>query len=71
MENCLTEREIKVLFYLVQGLTNEEIAKQLNISVHTVKAHLETIYDKLHVSNRVQAAIKVVASDIINLNKKV
>ena len=54
----LTERERNVLYYLVQGYKNNEIGDELNISVHTVKAHLEAIYDKLGVNNRVQAAIK-------------
>ena len=68
MENHLTEREMGVLFYLAQGLTNEEISEKLHISVHTVKAHLEAIYDKLAVSNRVQAAMKAVVLDLIDLN---
>lgn len=68
MENKLTERERNVLFNLGQGLTNEEIANKLHISVHTVKAHLEAIYEKLSVSNRVQAAIKGVGLGLIDLN---
>ena len=68
MENHLTEREMNVLFYLAQGLTNEEIAEKLHISVHTVKAHLEAIYDKLAVVNRVQAAMKAVVLGLIDLN---
>ena len=68
MEKHLTEREMSVLFYLTQGLINEEIAEKLHISVHTVKAHLEAIYDKLAVSNRVQAAIKAVILGLIDLN---
>lgn len=68
MEKHLTEREMSVLFYLTQGLINEEIAERLHISVHTVKAHLEAIYDKLAVSNRVQAAIKAVILGLIDLN---
>ena len=67
MENHLTEREMGVLFYLAQGLTNEEIALKLHISVHTVKAHLESIYYKLKVANRVQAAMKAVALGIVDL----
>jgi DNA-binding CsgD family transcriptional regulator len=43
----------------------------LHISVHTVKAHLEAIYDKLGVSNRVQAAIKAVKLELINIKKLV
>lgn len=71
MENCLTEREMNVMFYLVQGLTNDEISKKLHISVHTVKAHLEAIYDKLSVTNRVQAAMKAVLLGFIDLKAMV
>ena len=71
MKNILTQRELSVVNYLTQGLTNEEISNKLNISVHTVKAHLESAYEKLEVSNRVQAAIKVVALGLIDLNSVV
>ena len=57
MEN-LTEREREVLFLLLRGLNNKEISKKLFISNHTTKAHVASIYKKLGVSNRVQAAIK-------------
>ena len=67
MEVYLTEREKNVLFYLVKGFTNDEIAGKLHISVHTVKAHLEAIYEKMDVSNRVQAAMKAVALGLINV----
>jgi DNA-binding NarL/FixJ family response regulator len=69
MEEILTEREKNVLSNLAQGLTNQEIAGKLHISVHTVKAHLEALYDKLAVTNRVQAAIKAVTLDLIDLNR--
>lgn len=68
MDFHLTERENNVLLNLSQGLTNVEIAKKLHISVHTVKAHLEAIYDKLGVANRVQAAMKAVVLGLIDLN---
>lgn len=68
MERNLTEREMNVLFYLAKGLTNDEIANILHISVHTVKAHLEAIYEKLEVKNRIQAAIKSVRLGLININ---
>ena len=57
MEN-FTEREREVLFLLLRGLKNKEISKKLFISNHTTKAHVASIYKKLGVSNRVQAAIK-------------
>ena len=71
MDCHLTEREKNVLLNLAQGLTNEEISANLHISVHTVKAHLEAIYDKLAVSNRVQAAMKAVVLGLIDLNAMV
>ena len=57
MEN-FTEREREVLFLLLRGLNNKEISKKLFLSNHTTKAHVASIYKKLGVSNRVQAAIK-------------
>lgn len=57
MEN-FTEREREVLFLLLKGLNNKQISKKLFISNHTTKAHVASIYKKLGVSNRVQAAIK-------------
>lgn len=52
----LTPREAEVMRLLRQGLPNKVIAKTLNISDVTVKCHLGHIFDKLGVSNRVQAA---------------
>jgi DNA-binding NarL/FixJ family response regulator len=54
----LSERETEVLRLLAQGKTNPEIAKQLIISVGTVKIHVEHILAKLHVSDRTQAAVR-------------
>lgn len=53
----LTHRELEVLAFLPAGKTNREIAKELHLSVATVKAHLSVIYAKLGVSNRTEAAI--------------
>ena len=57
MEN-FTDREKEVLYLLLKGLNNKEISKKLFISNHTTKAHVASIYKKLGVTNRVQAAIK-------------
>jgi DNA-binding NarL/FixJ family response regulator len=53
----LTPRELEVLAYLTAGTSNREIAKELRISASTVKGHLGSIYAKLHVSNRTEAAL--------------
>lgn len=57
----LTQREIELLTQLKNGLTYEEIASNLHISYHTVRKHIENIYRKLQVSNKLEAVKK--ASD--------
>jgi LuxR family transcriptional regulator, maltose regulon positive regulatory protein len=52
----LSEQEQRVLRLLAAGLSNPEIAEQLVVSVNTVKTQVRSIYDKLNVSNREQAA---------------
>ncbi len=52
----LTPRELDVLRYVEQGLSNKEIGSRLAISPHTVKAHLRSTLDKLHLRSRTQAA---------------
>jgi DNA-binding NarL/FixJ family response regulator len=56
---CLTEREREVALAVGRGLSNAEIAGELYLSVPTVKAHVSRLFDKLHVTNRVQIAILV------------
>ena len=53
----LTESEIAVLRLVAHGVDNQEIALALNYSVYTVANRLRTIYEKLHVTNRTQAAL--------------
>src|SRR5215472_12218066 len=52
--SLLSKRELEVVQYLVQGLTNQEIAGHLGLSQHTVKNYLFRIFDKLGVSSRVE-----------------
>jgi DNA-binding NarL/FixJ family response regulator len=52
----LSEREIEVLQLLATGLSNDEIAARLFVSVNTVKKHVANILAKLHLENRIQAA---------------
>ena len=62
----LTERERETLSLVVEGKTNTEIAKALNISSHTAKAHVGSILSKLSVADRVQAAVKAIRTKIID-----
>ena len=52
---ALTAREIEVLGMLAEGLGNKAIARQLNISEHTVKFHVSSIFQKLNASSRTEA----------------
>lgn len=61
----LTEREYEVLKHLVMGKSNTEIAKELIASVHTAKAHVCSILQKMCVSDRVQAAVKAVKEGLV------
>jgi DNA-binding NarL/FixJ family response regulator len=54
----LTSRQKKVLRLLAKGLSNKHIARELQISEITVKAHVSLILKKLGVANRVQAAME-------------
>ncbi len=51
----LTSREIEVLVQIGAGLANKAIAQNLHISDHTVKFHISSIFQKLHVSTRTEA----------------
>jgi DNA-binding NarL/FixJ family response regulator len=54
----LTQREEECLRYLAQGYSNKEIAAQMRVATSTVHAHLKSVYEKLHVRSRVEAATK-------------
>jgi DNA-binding NarL/FixJ family response regulator len=55
-EMGLTERESEILSLLPAGLTNRELGSQLFVSENTIKTHLRSLYTKLGVRNRAQAA---------------
>jgi len=54
----LTDREREVLQHLARGLSNQDIANRLTISIKTVRNHVSNIYSKLQVVDRVQAIIR-------------
>ena len=64
----LTERENEVLVSLVKGRSNKEISKALFISEETVKSHLKTLFSKLDVHDRTEAAISAIRHGIVHLD---
>jgi DNA-binding NarL/FixJ family response regulator len=58
--SLLTDREMQVLRGVVDGKTNQEIGLDLGISQKTVEKHLESVYSKMKVSSRVEAAVMAV-----------
>lgn len=61
----LTEREYEVLKLVVDGQSNNDIARTLNISEHTAKAHVCSIIQKLVVDDRTQAAVKALKEGLV------
>ena len=55
--NGFSNREVEVLELASQGMTNPQIAKRLELSVHAIKFHLASIYRKLGAANRTEAAV--------------
>jgi DNA-binding NarL/FixJ family response regulator len=53
----LTERELQMLKGLTEGKSNKQIARDLEIQEPTVKLHMKTLYRKMDVENRTQAAM--------------
>ena len=64
----LSERELEVLQLVANGLTNQEIAGKLFLSLNTVKVHTRNIYGKLGVNNRTQAAARARTLGIIPIS---
>lgn len=61
----LSEREIDVLKLIVEGKSNQEIAKDLYLSTNTIKTHVRGIMNKLAVDDRVQAAVIALRSGLV------
>jgi DNA-binding NarL/FixJ family response regulator len=54
----LSKRENEILGCLAKGFLYKEIAEQLNISMSTVRTHIHSVYEKLHVQSRTEAVVK-------------
>lgn len=61
----LTSRELEVLSLIAEGLSNQEIADKLFITLKTVKTHVSNILSKLEVSDRTQATIYAFKHDLV------
>jgi NarL family two-component system response regulator LiaR len=67
-EDPLTEREVEVLRFVAQGLSNQEIADVLVLSERTVRTHVTNILTKLHLANRTQAALYALREGLARLD---
>ncbi|WP_027555724.1 response regulator transcription factor [Bradyrhizobium sp. Cp5.3] len=64
---ALTQRELDVLALMAEGASNKMIARQLGISVHTVKFHVGSLLDKLDATGRTDAVAHAARRGVINL----
>ncbi|MEY8237246.1 response regulator transcription factor [Lachnospiraceae bacterium 66-29] len=65
--DLLTKRELEVLKLLSIGLYNKEIGEKLDISERTVKNHISSIFRKINVTDRTQAAVFSIKNNLINI----
>jgi DNA-binding NarL/FixJ family response regulator len=64
---ALTARELEVLYCLADGLSNKQIARQLGISEHTVKYHVNAILGKMNAQSRTEAVVRATRAGILLL----
>jgi len=62
----ISHKAHRVLVWLAKGKTNKEIADELNISVHTVKAHLAKLYERLQTGNRIDTVMEAMRLGLID-----
>lgn len=63
----ITGRELEILKMAACGMSNKDIAHRLDLSLRTVKGHLQEIFSKLNVASRTEAVITALRNEIINL----
>ena len=68
-DHQLTSREKEILYALVDGLSYKKIAEKYFVSIHTVRSHISSIYEKLHVNSKAQAVAKVLQPKQTSINK--
>jgi two-component system NarL family response regulator len=67
VHQSLTEREMAILQLIVGGRTNKEIASALSISEDTVKWHMKSLFTKLEVNDRTQAAVTAIQRGLVQV----
>ena len=67
--NTITNRELETLRLISKGLDNQEIAQQLCVSIHTVKAHIEKLYRKFGTHSKVAAVVFAMKAGLISLDE--
>lgn len=65
----LTERELETLRLVAEGLSNQQIANQLGVSINTVKVHLRSVFGKIGVASRTEASMYAVRSGIVTVER--
>mgnify|MGYP005606064527 FL=1 len=65
--DALTKREVEVLIEVAKGNFNKDIAMHLNISERTVKNHMVSIFKKIEVADRTQAAVFAIKNNLIKI----
>ena len=68
-DHQLTTREKEILYALVDGLSYKKIAEKYFVSIHTVRSHISSIYEKLHVNSKAQAVAKVLQPQPASVKK--
>ncbi len=63
----LTKRELEVLILVASGMFNKEIAEEMKISERTVKNHISSIFKKIDVADRTQAAVFAIKNNLVEL----
>ena len=68
-ESGLTEREVEILKLMALGMSNKEIARDLLLSVWTIRTYVTGILDKLQVENRTQATLFAIREGLVKIDK--
>lgn len=63
----LTAREEEVLIHIARGMTRTEISKLLGLSTHTITTHVRSIYEKINISSRAEAAVEAIRRGLIKV----